>query len=740
MTQPTAYTKTTNFASDEANNVGGRSTVRTSNLDAEFDNIALTLRQTLQNLARIQRDDGQLTDGLVELYNLSTVARLSLQTAFNPRGAWIASTSYAVGDLIEQNASSYICIVAHSSTVFATDYAAGKWQVLFSSGMVSVADYTALRTYNGTEKSIQVTGYLVGVAPSGFAGTFTRDDGDTTSAENGGTIIVASNGTRWKRVYSGGVDVRWFGAVGDGTLHQLSEYFSSLAAAQAIYPHVTALTQSIDWAAFQAAHESLSPSNSSIGGSILVPANRLGYYLSDTWSIRKRVTIEGANRADQNTTTASKIMWPPDTTGIRCYSTIDSPTGTGADYTRIINLNLNAQAKNVSGYGIESTCVVHIEHCSVAGFKGHGVYVHGQTGGGATGVADVSSITTTQAVSNGGDGFHLQGNDTNVCRIDNCSSRSNAGWGYYDNGAYTNTYLACHEASNVTGSYFSSNSTGLGALYIGCYQEGANTTSLDTNALVIGGVMNRTGNFGGSIWMSGSMLFNVGSSQRHVFLRNNVEVGRIETDNTLRTFAGAKFGTASIFVDMSAASTTGSMSLAQSITTSSSRMNFSNGNGLVGSIVTNGSATAYNTTSDWRLKYNVAPMTTVTYDMSKLAGLGAHWVKLMALRPVTYNWIADDKPARGFIAHEFQEVYPDAVTGKKDETEVVDVLETQESVDPKTGSVTRQEVKVGEKTVPKYQTLDNSFAIPDIVACLQDLRAELDAVKAEFSAYVAAHP
>ena len=44
-----------------------------------------------------------------------------------------------------------------------------------------------------------------------------------------------------------------YGAIGDGKLHPLSERYSSLAAAQTVYPFVTALTQSIDWAACQKA-------------------------------------------------------------------------------------------------------------------------------------------------------------------------------------------------------------------------------------------------------------------------------------------------------------------------------------------------------------------------------------------------------------------------------------------------------------------------------------------------------
>lgn len=48
-------------------------------------------------------------------------------------------------------------------------------------------------------------------------------------------------------------NVKDFGAIADGTLHLLSEIFPTLSAAQAVYPHVTALTESVDWAAWQAA-------------------------------------------------------------------------------------------------------------------------------------------------------------------------------------------------------------------------------------------------------------------------------------------------------------------------------------------------------------------------------------------------------------------------------------------------------------------------------------------------------
>ncbi|MGS5358973.1 hypothetical protein ACT4YG_006550 [Acinetobacter baumannii] len=52
------------------------------------------------------------------------------------------------------------------------------------------------------------------------------------------------------------VNVKDYGAIGDGTLHTVQEWidsgkFSSLADIQTEYPHVTALTDSVDWAAMQ---------------------------------------------------------------------------------------------------------------------------------------------------------------------------------------------------------------------------------------------------------------------------------------------------------------------------------------------------------------------------------------------------------------------------------------------------------------------------------------------------------
>ena len=133
------------------------------------------------------------------------------------------------------------------------------------------------------------------------------------------------------------------------------------------------------------------------------------------------------------------------------------------------------------------------------------------------------------------------------------------------------------------------------------------------------------------------------------------------------------------------------------LTTSSavgeSYINFlNNGAGTAGSIShTGGTTVSYNTTSDYRLKENIAPMT------------GA-LAKISQLKPVTYTWKADGSDGQGFIAHELQAVIPDCVTGKKD--------------------------AVDADGNPVYQGIDTSFLVATLTAAIQELKAEFDAYKA----------
>lgn len=83
-----------------------------------------------------------------------------------------------------------------------------------------------------------------------------------------------------------------FGAIGDGVAHPLSERFSTLADAQAVYPFVTSLTQTIDWAAIQAA---LNAAKSRGAGTVYIPAakNNASYMVGDTIVIPTYVNVFG---------------------------------------------------------------------------------------------------------------------------------------------------------------------------------------------------------------------------------------------------------------------------------------------------------------------------------------------------------------------------------------------------------------------------------------------------------------
>ena len=79
---------------------------------------------------------------------------------------------------------------------------------------------------------------------------------------------------------------------------------------------------------------------------------------------------------------------------------------------------------------------------------------------------------------------------------------------------------------------------------------------------------------------------------------------------------------------------------------------------VTGSITSTGNnATQYNTSSDYRLKENVAPIQN---------GL----TRLQQLNPVQFDWKNSGETSEGFIAHEVQEVFPDAVCGEKDAEEM----------------------------------------------------------------------
>jgi hypothetical protein len=116
----------------------------------------------------------------------------------------------------------------------------------------------------------------------------------------------------------------------------------------------------------------------------------------------------------------------------------------------------------------------------------------------------------------------------------------------------------------------------------------------------------------------------------------------------------------------------------------------------VGSISVTTTATAFNTSSDYRLKENVVPL------------IGAV-DRLNQLQVHRFNFIADpDKTVDGFIAHEAQAVVPECVTGTKD--------------------------AVDADGNPVYQGIDQSKLVPLLTAALQEAMERIETLEAKVAA------
>lgn len=107
----------------------------------------------------------------------------------------------------------------------------------------------------------------------------------------------------------------------------------------------------------------------------------------------------------------------------------------------------------------------------------------------------------------------------------------------------------------------------------------------------------------------------------------------------------------------------------------------------IGAITHTTTNTSYATSSDYRLKENVAPMTGALETVA-------------LLKPSTYTWKETGEDSQGFIAHELQAVVPDCVTGEKD--------------------------AVDADGNPVYQGIDTSFLVATLTAALQELKAIVD--------------
>jgi hypothetical protein len=115
----------------------------------------------------------------------------------------------------------------------------------------------------------------------------------------------------------------------------------------------------------------------------------------------------------------------------------------------------------------------------------------------------------------------------------------------------------------------------------------------------------------------------------------------------------------------------------------------------VGGIQYSNTATSIVTSSDYRLKEDVQPMENSIERVKQL-------------NPVNFAWKLDGSRVDGFLAHEAQEVVPEAVSGTKD--------------------------AVDAEGNPDYQGIDQSKLVPLLTAALQEAIAKIEDLEARLAA------
>ena len=177
---------------------------------------------------------------------------------------------------------------------------------------------------------------------------------------------------------------------------------------------------------------------------------------------------------------------------------------------------------------------------------------------------------------------------------------------------------------------------------------------------------------------------------------------------------------------------------------------FRKGGTTVGTISVTASATAYNTSSDYRLKENITPIQGAADTV-------------MAMQPCTYTAIADGVWYDGFLAHELQEVHPRAVQGTKDammdeeyevtpavyedvvtpavdavaatyDDEGLELTPAVEAVPETTESTLVTEAVMGTRSVPDMQSVDYSKLTPILTAALQEALTKIEALEVRLTA------
>ena len=254
-----------------------------------------------------------------------------------------------------------------------------------------------------------------------------------------------------------------YGAIGDGISRPLSTLYGSLAAAQAVYPDATALTDELDWAALQKAIGVVQV----LGGIILLGANRT-YTINRSLTISYGVTIEGSGCIPLygDRSVYGSDVYPTQApylsgtvllqTGSGQHGIVITAVGTGVHLRNFGVCFANTIKFSSTGHGVFCNPPAYTssgqtsQNNGLSGFTWQSVYVYGHDGNHyAFSLCNAQLGTIGDLQGWGGGGLEW---------------RTNTHVGYYGNSVLTNPYFCTITAGSAHGYWFHADRPGHGTI------------------------------------------------------------------------------------------------------------------------------------------------------------------------------------------------------------------------------------------------------------------------------------